>query len=152
MGRASPPVEMSKPQGRGRPHHIVIPLMREAGSGFLVLMPYLSIHTNANLAAVRQSELLAAASKIAALHLGKPEEYMMVSVTPVGHLIFGGSETPGAFLELRSIRVPDGKRNLLCAELIDLIASKCGIAKNRIYLVMVDVEAKLWGYDGKTFG
>jgi phenylpyruvate tautomerase len=139
-------------RGRGSPHHIVIPLMPEAGSGFLVLMPYLSIHTNANLAEVRQSELLAAASKIAALHLGKPEEYMMVSVTPVGHLIFGGSETPGAFLELRSIGVPDGKRNLLCAELIDLIASKCGIAKNRVYLVMVDVEAKLWGYDGKTFG
>jgi phenylpyruvate tautomerase len=120
-------------------------------SGFIVLMPYLSIHTNANVADVRQSELLAAASKIAAAHLGKPEEYMMVSITPVGRLIFGGSENPGAFLELRSIGVPDGKRNLLCAELTELIGGKCGIAKNRIYFVMIDVEAKLWGHNGKTF-
>ena len=125
--------------------------MPEAGSGFLVLMPYLSIHTNANVADDRQSELLATASKIAAAHLSKPEEYMMVSITPVRRLIFGGSEDPAAFLELRSIGVPDGKRILLCAELTDLIAGKCGIAKNRIYLVMVDVEARFWGHKGKPF-
>ena len=114
-------------------------------------MPYLSIHTNANLADIRQSELLAAASKIAASQLGKPEEYMMVSITSVGRMIFGGSENPAAFLELRSIRLPDGTRGLLCAELTDLIADKCGIAKDRIYLVMIDVAAKLWGHSGNTF-
>jgi phenylpyruvate tautomerase len=83
--------------------------------------------------------------------LSKPEEYMMVSITPVGRLFFGGSEDPAAFLELKSIGVPDGKRNLLCAELTDLIAGKCGIAKNRIYLVMIDVEARFWGHKGKPF-
>jgi Macrophage migration inhibitory factor (MIF) len=69
--------------------------------GFIVFMPYLSIHTNANLGDDRQSELLAAASKIGSSQLSKPEEYMMVSITPVGRLFFGGSEDPAAFLELR---------------------------------------------------
>jgi phenylpyruvate tautomerase len=126
-------------------------LMLVTVPGFIVFMPYLSIHTNANLGVDRQSELLAAASKIGSSQLSKPEEYMMVSITPVGRLFFGGSEDPAAFLELKSIGVPDGKRNLLCAELTDLIAGKCGIAKNRIYLVMIDVEARFWGHKGKPF-
>jgi hypothetical protein len=46
---------------------------------------------------------------------------------------------------------PQGRASALRPR-VDGDASKCGIAKNRIYLVMVDVEAKLWGYDGKTFG
>jgi phenylpyruvate tautomerase len=70
-----------------------------------------------------------AASRIAASHLGKPEGYMMVGFTPVGNLIFDGIEDSAAFLELRSIGVPDGKRNLLCAELTDLVAGICGISK-----------------------
>jgi hypothetical protein len=36
--------------------------------------------------------------------------------------------------------------------LTDLIAEFCGIARDRIFLVMVDVDAKLWSHDGKTFG
>jgi phenylpyruvate tautomerase PptA (4-oxalocrotonate tautomerase family) len=56
------------------------------------------------------------------------------------------------FLELRSIGLPDAKRGSLCMELTDLIAEFCGIARDRIFLVMVDVDAKLWGYGGKTFG
>jgi phenylpyruvate tautomerase len=127
-------------------------LLLGTASDFITLMPYLSIQTNVNVPPVRQSELLTAASKIAASHLGKPEDYMMVGFTPVGNLIFSGIEDPAAFLELRSIGVPDGKRHLLCAELTDLVAGICGIAKNRIYLVMTDVEARLWGHNGKTFG
>jgi phenylpyruvate tautomerase PptA (4-oxalocrotonate tautomerase family) len=52
----------------------------------------------------------------------------------------------------RSIGLSDAKRGSLCAELTDLIAEFCGIARDRIFLVMVDVNAKLWGHDGKTFG
>jgi hypothetical protein len=36
--------------------------------------------------------------------------------------------------------------------LTDLIAEFCGIARDRIFLLMFDVDAKLWGHDGKTFG
>ena len=71
-------------------------------------MPYLSILTNARVADVRHSELLAAASRVVA--------------------------------------------SQLCTELTDLIAEFFGIARDRIFLVMVDVDAKLWGHDGKTFG
>jgi phenylpyruvate tautomerase len=115
-------------------------------------MPYLSIFTNARVADARQSELLAAASRVVASQLGKPESYVMVSMVAGQRLAFAGSEEPAAFLELRSIRFPDAKRSSLCTELTDLIAEFCGIARDRIFLVMADVDAKLWGHDGKTFG
>jgi phenylpyruvate tautomerase PptA (4-oxalocrotonate tautomerase family) len=73
-------------------------------------------------------------------------------IAPGQRLAFAGSEEPAAFLELRSIGLPDAKRGSLCTELTDLIAEFCGIARDRIFLVMVDVDAKLWGHDGKTFG
>jgi len=115
-------------------------------------MPYLSMITNARVADARQSELLAAASRIVASRLGKPESYVMVSIVPGQRLAFAGSEEPAAFLELRSIRFPDAKRGSLCTALTDLITEFCGIATDRIFLVMVDVDPKLWGHDGKTFG
>jgi phenylpyruvate tautomerase len=115
-------------------------------------MPYLSILTNARVADVRHSELLAAASRVVASQLSKPENYVMVSIAPGQRLAFAGSEEPAAFLELRSIGLPAAKRGSLCTELTDLIAEFCGIARDRIFLVMVDVDAKLWSHDGKTFG
>jgi phenylpyruvate tautomerase len=75
-----------------------------------------------------------------------------VSLAPGQRLVFAGSEEPAAFLELRSIGLPDAKRGSLCTELTDLIAEFFGIARDRIFLMMVDVDAKLWGHGGKTFG
>ena len=115
-------------------------------------MPYLSILTNARVADARHSELLGAVSRVVASQLSKPENYVMVSIAPGHRLAFAGSEEPAAFLELRSIGLPDAKRGSLCTELTDLIAEFCGIARDRIFLVMVDVDAKLWDHDGKTFG
>jgi hypothetical protein len=54
----------------------------------------------------------------------------MVSIAPGQRLVFAGSEEPAAFLELRSIGLPDAKRGSLCTELTDLIAEFCGIAKS----------------------
>jgi phenylpyruvate tautomerase len=76
----------------------------------IALMPYLSILTNARVAEARHSELLAAASRVVASRLSKPENYVMVSIAPGQRLAFAGSEEPAAFLELRSIRLPDAKR------------------------------------------
>jgi Macrophage migration inhibitory factor (MIF) len=64
-------------------------------------MPYLSILTNARVADVRHSELLAAASRVVASQLSKPENCVMVSIAPGQRLVFAGSEELAAFLELR---------------------------------------------------
>jgi phenylpyruvate tautomerase len=114
-------------------------------------MPYLSILTIARVADARHSDFwgLRPGSSHPAQQAGESRDGEH-RAGPA--LVFAGSEEPAAFLELRSIGLPDAKRGSLCMELTDLIAEFCGIARDRIFLVMVDVDAKLWGYGGKTFG
>jgi phenylpyruvate tautomerase PptA (4-oxalocrotonate tautomerase family) len=115
-------------------------------------MPYLSIQTNVRIAEADESNLLKAASKLVASQLGKPEEYVMVSIAAGQLLIFAGSSEPAAFLELRSIGLPVGKRASLCTELTRLVTGSCSITPDRVFLVLVDVEKSLWAQGGKTFG
>ncbi|MBV8352977.1 MAG: phenylpyruvate tautomerase [Verrucomicrobia bacterium] len=115
-------------------------------------MPCLSIQTNRALPDDQQTELLDAALEIVASQLGKPQSYVMVSLVPAARINFAGDESPTAFVELRSIGIPDSKRNALCAAITDLIARSCAIKPERIYIVLVDVNAKFWSLNGSTFG
>jgi len=115
-------------------------------------MPCLSIQTNRALPDDQQTELLDAALEIVASQLGEPQSYVMVSLVPAARINFAGDESPTAFVELRSIGIPDSKRNSLCAAITDLIARSCAIKPDRIYIVLVDVNAKFWSLNGSTFG
>jgi phenylpyruvate tautomerase len=113
-------------------------------------MPYLSIQTNRTLPDEKQTELLGAASKIVASQLGKPESYVMVSFAPAARMTYAGEASPMAFLELRSIGIPDLKRNSLSSALTDLVARNCEIKPDRIFVVLVDVNARFWSSSGAT--
>jgi phenylpyruvate tautomerase len=62
-------------------------------------MPYLKISTNKTLDAERKHNLLKTASKMVATELGKPEQYVMVSVESPVQIQFAGTEELCAFLE-----------------------------------------------------
>lgn len=78
-------------------------------------MPFLSIQTNSTLLVEQQSALLDAAAKIVATELGKPEDYVLVSLVPVARVRFVGEESPTAFLELMSIGIPGLKTECSCS-------------------------------------
>jgi phenylpyruvate tautomerase len=113
-------------------------------------MPYLSIQTNRALPDDKQTELLSAALKMVASQLGKPESYVMACFNSAGRMTFAGEEDPMAYLELRSIGIPDNKRNSLSAGLTDLVAQNCEIKGERIFVVFVDVNARFWSVNGAT--
>ena len=113
-------------------------------------MPYLSIQTNIKVSDEQRNDLTTSASKIIATQLNKPEAYVMTSFTPVPQMTLGGDASATAFLELKSIGVPDEKRNPLCSELTELVTARCGIPADRIFIVLEDVQARLWGYNGGT--
>ena len=115
-------------------------------------MPLLSIQTNRALRDEQQTELLDAALEVVASQLGKPQDYVMVSLAPAARTIFAGNQSPAASVELRSIGIPDSKRNSLCTAITELIARTCEIRPDRIYVVLVDVNAKFWSLNGSTFG
>ena len=111
-------------------------------------MPYLSIQTNSTLSDEKRNELLGAASEIVGAQLNKPVSYVMAGFQPVPKLMLAKDDAPAAFLELRSIGVPDAKRHPLCAALTELISKYCGIPASRVFIVLVDVQARFWAHDG----
>jgi phenylpyruvate tautomerase len=115
-------------------------------------MPYLSIHTNSSLSNDQQSALLGAASKIVASELNKPESYVMVSLVHTQQMKFAGEGSPSAFLHLSSIGVPESQRNPLVSALTRLVTETFKIKPDRIFVVLEDVQAKLWGWNGETIG
>jgi phenylpyruvate tautomerase PptA (4-oxalocrotonate tautomerase family) len=115
-------------------------------------MPLLKLETTVALSEDKRKALLAALSKIVGETIGKPEEYVMVTVSPAG-ILMSGKPGEAAFVDVRSIgglrgEVPRALSRKICACLGDSL----GIAQNRIYLNFTDVEAGKWGWNGNTFG
>ncbi len=114
-------------------------------------MPYLKIMTSKNADTQPPQKLLKEASRLVAAELGKPEQYMMVSMESSAPMLFGGTEEPCAFLELRGIGLPASQTGKLSKLLCQLVESHLEVRKDRIYINFVDVPRKLWGWNEDTF-
>jgi phenylpyruvate tautomerase PptA (4-oxalocrotonate tautomerase family) len=115
-------------------------------------MPYLLIQTNKPLGETEQSQLLADASKVVATLLNKPEKYVMVAWAPAPKMIFDGNPDGAAFLELRSIGIPESGREKIPGALAKCMAEHLAISVDSVYLVMSDVPGKYWAQGEQTFG
>jgi phenylpyruvate tautomerase PptA (4-oxalocrotonate tautomerase family) len=114
-------------------------------------MPYLKIQTNLPLTKKAERAVLKTASSLIAAELGKPEEFVMVAIQPDTPMLFGGSDDPVAFLELKIIGLPARKTKPLCKILCDLIEDHLGITKARVYVKFIDVKHGMWGWKGDMF-
>ncbi len=114
-------------------------------------MPYLKIQSNTAIDKEEATSLLADASKLVASELGKPENYVMVALEPPQPMLFAGSDAPLAYLELKSIGLPESKTAALSAALCKLIEDKTGIPGSRVYIEFADAPRAMWGWDSGTF-
>lgn len=114
-------------------------------------MPLLKIQTNVNVPDGKRDALLKKTSRTVAQQLGKPEQYMMVSLEAERSMVFAGTSEPAAFMDLRAIGLPAAKTGQLAALLCDLAKAELGVAKERVYINFTDVPANLWGWNGETF-
>ncbi|VFM98191.1 MAG: Phenylpyruvate tautomerase PptA, 4-oxalocrotonate tautomerase family [Candidatus Kentron sp. G] len=119
-------------------------------------MPYLKIQTNVTTAdssadsAGEKAILTRIAAGIAA-QLGKPERYMMGAMDTGCTMVFGGSDAPVAFVELKGIGLPEARAAELSEALCSSISAELGIPPDRIYIVFADIPRALWGWNGGTF-
>ncbi len=88
-------------------------------------MPLLKIQTNVTVAADAGQALVAEASSAVAALLGKPERYVMVALEPAATMAFAGDSSPLAYLEMKSVGLPQGSTSAL--------------------------SKALWGWNGGTF-
>ena len=115
-------------------------------------MPLLKLETNAPIQEETRKALLASLSRILTETLGKPEQYVMVSVSH-SEVVMSGQEGFGALVEVRSIgglsgEAPRALSQKICAALKETL----GIVGSRVYLNFMDVEGTNWGWNGDTFG
>jgi len=113
-------------------------------------MPYLKIQTNQTITPDQAQTLISKASKLVASELSKPENYVMVALTPPVPMLFAGSNEPTAYLELKSIGLPESRTADLSKALCHLMTD-LNISQNRVYIEFADAPRTMWGWDGKTF-
>ncbi len=114
-------------------------------------MPYLMIQTNQTLDETVEKALLSKASKQVASELGKPESYVMVALEANVPMLFAGDDSPLAYLELKSIDLPEDKTRQLSIALCNLMEESAGISKERVYIEFTNVKRNMWGWNGSTF-
>jgi phenylpyruvate tautomerase PptA (4-oxalocrotonate tautomerase family) len=115
-------------------------------------MPLLKLETTAALSDDKRKSLLPALSKIVAETIGKPEDYVMITINPSA-ILMAGQPGDAAFVDIRSIGGLSTQVNQqLSKKISTLLNQSLGIAQNRIYLNFSDVNASNWGWNGSTFG
>ena len=115
-------------------------------------MPLLKLATSVDLSIQQRNELLATLSQILAEGIGKPEQYVMVTIA-AATMLMSGDGGDAAFCDVRSIGGLDGNLNgRLSRRICDVLKASLGIAPDRVYLNFSNVSAADWGWDGRTFG
>jgi len=114
-------------------------------------MPYLKIQTNREIAPDTMQEILKKASVLISKNLGKPEKYVMARMDPSQPMLFAGSPAPCAYLELKSIGLPESKTEMLSKVLCQLMMDELQIPSDRVYIEFSDAPATMWGWDATTF-
>ena len=114
-------------------------------------MPLLRIQTNQSTSPDARQALLSKASELVAEQLGKPEQYVMVTMEPDQSMLFAGSDAPLAFLELKSIGLPESQTADLSNALCGLMQQELNIEQGRVYIEFTDAPRKMWGWNGATF-
>jgi len=114
-------------------------------------MPYLNIQTNVHLDDSGRASLLKSASQTVASILGKPESYVMVHLDAGNAMFFAGSDAPLAYLQMKSLGLPENETRTFSQILCELIQAELGIDSERIYIEFSSPERHMWGWNGGTF-
>ena len=115
-------------------------------------MPMLKLQTSVPLSKEQRNTLLPTLSKLVAENIGKPEQYVMVTVETAS-ILMAGKAGPAALAEVRSIGGLNGRVNSqLSQKLCTLLEQTLDIPAGRVYINFANIAADHWGWNGNTFG
>ena len=111
----------------------------------------MKLETTVILAEDKQKALLTSISKLVAETIGKPEQYVMVTIAPAA-VLMSGKSGHAAFVDIRSIGgLSNDVNRKLSQQVCKLLADALGVSADRVYLNFTDVDAGRWGWNGNTF-
>ncbi|MEA3277802.1 MAG: phenylpyruvate tautomerase MIF-related protein [Pseudomonadota bacterium] len=114
-------------------------------------MPTLKIQTNVQIAPERRKVVLEAASSTVAEQLAKPESYVMVVLETNQDMLFAADDAPLAYLELKSLGLPEADTSGLSAALCSFMEHQFGVPPARIYIEFSSPPRHMFGWNGGTF-
>lgn len=115
-------------------------------------MPFLNLYLNKKTDETMSTKVLSELSQLVAQSLGKPQKYMMVSISE-SKINMSGSQDMAAFIDFRSIGGINATTNkMLSQKICDYLHKELAIDKERIYCNFSDIPASNWGWNGTTFG
>ena len=114
-------------------------------------MPLLKIQTNVAVPADKVDALLSQGTDLIVNEMNKPREYVQVVVEPEVAIAFAGSREASAFVELRSLGLPEDTARLLSKKICGLLEAELAIPPARVFINFFDLSRPMWGWDGKTF-
>lgn len=114
-------------------------------------MPYLKVSTNLSISDGEKKEFLKRASDTVSQMLSKPERYVLVEIDSDREICMSGSTEPAAYVELKSIGLPEDKTSGLSADLCNFLHQSLGIDPERIYIEFINIPRHLWGWSSTTF-
>ena len=114
-------------------------------------MPTLKIQTNVETPPARRKPILEAASSKVAQMLGKPESYVMVLLQTNPDMLFAGDDAPLAYLELKSLGLPEDQTPAISTALCKFMEKHFGVPQGRIYIEFSAPPRHLFGWNGGTF-
>lgn len=114
-------------------------------------MPYIKIETNSKLDSGKAQNFIKKASSYIGRILNKPEQWIMITMHDGVSMLFGGTDGPAAYIELKSIGLQEKSCTGLSEEICDFINRELGIPPERIYIEFEDINGKMFGWNRKTF-
>jgi len=115
-------------------------------------MPLIKLETSAELTEEKKAELLPIMSRTISEEIGKPETYVMVTLSQCG-IMMSGTEQPAAFADVRSIGgLTHDVNKAISDRICTLLKDKLGIPPDRVYLNFTDIARSHWGWNRSTFG
>lgn len=114
-------------------------------------MPCIILKTNQSLSKEQQLDYCHSFSEKTAQLLGKPESYVMTLLETQVSMTMSGTTEPAAYIELKSINLPEDKTAELSSALCQHISTLLDINPKRIYIEFSNAQRHLWGWDSKTF-
>ena len=115
-------------------------------------MPLLKIQTNTDISESQSAALLERGTQLVVDELAKPRDYVQVVVQGSQSIAFGGTTESSAFVELRSLGLPDETPKALSAAICALLSDELNIPSTRTFINFFDIERANWGWNSKTFG
>lgn len=114
-------------------------------------MPYVKLQTNQSLSREGKLDLLRDLTSLISKELNKPEKYVMTIIQDAQIMLFGNTDESAAYMEFRSISLPEDQTQALSKTLSQFLKDQLKIPSERVFIQFVNAERHMWGYNATTF-